>query len=493
MTKIDKISLALIFALSLVIGGLVWGGKACGTDCFMRTSPRVRDFSWQDKQIGAEDTAFILTFDRPVDRASVEENLVIEPPLKGKISWAGRRLAYTLEAPAPYGETYQLQLRGARERFTAEEEAGQFIEPFVGQFSTRDRAFAYIGIQGEEKGRLILYNWIEGTIAMLTPPDLVVVNFEFYPKGDRILFSAAERGSGIDGMRALKLYRVTTGLNSGEKKPSDRPKVELILDNQDYQNNKFDLSPDGRTIVVQRINRKNPTDFDLWKIEPGAKPKRLNVRGGDFLIAPDGQALAIAQGEGIGILPLEPGAEPLDFLPKFGKILSFSPDGSAAAMVNFNTDNAQLRYTRSLFYVNNQGIEKELLNIKGSIIDCQFNPAVTHLYCLLTQLLEGEQFREQAYFAQIDLKASKVMPIMALPDYRDMHISMAPDGVGILFDQAIAADTPEITDPLTTNAGEAIVGGRLWLLIPGSANSPHSSQPHLEELPLAGFRPQWLP
>ncbi len=46
----------------------------------------------------------VLTFDRPMDHASVEKNLVIDPPLPGKLSWAGRRLAYTLTSPIPYGE-----------------------------------------------------------------------------------------------------------------------------------------------------------------------------------------------------------------------------------------------------------------------------------------------------------------------------------------------------------------------------------------------------
>jgi hypothetical protein len=44
-------------------------------------------------------------------------------------------------------------------------------------------------------------------------------------------------------------------------------------------------------------------------------------------------------------------------------VLSFARDGSAAAMVKFNTD-----YTRSLFLVTNQGLQKELLRTTGSIL-----------------------------------------------------------------------------------------------------------------------------
>lgn len=481
---IDKISLTLILIFSLVIGIMIWGDTNCGDNCWLKTRAKVQHFTWENQEIGAEDTAFILTFDRPMNKTSVEENLVIEPPLPGKISWAGRRLAYTLETPAPYGETYQVKLEGAKEGFA--NKSGNVMQPFTGKFNSRDRAFAYIGNKKEEQGRLILYNLTRQQKTILTPSNLAVMDFQFYPDGHDILFSAADNNNPTEVLRQLKLYKVNTGLNSNLIQPP-----ELVLDNQDYQNNKFDLSADGKTIVVQRVNRQNATDFDLWVIKSDQQPKRLHIQGGDFLIAPDSETLAVAQGEGIALLPLEPEAKPLDFLPKYGRIISFSRDGTAAAMVNFNTDNAELLYTQSLFYVNNQSREKELLNIKGSIIDCQFNPTGTHLYCLLTKLMETEEYLvEQPYFTEINIKTSAAIPLLALSNYQDIQQSMAPDGLGILFDQVITSDNVDINNPLTNNSGQNIVGGNLWLLIPSSTPS---SPAQLEELPFVGFRPQWLP
>lgn len=491
LQPIDKLSLGLIIAFTIVIGGLVWGGKACGNYCFINTSPRVKEFSWDNKQVGAEDTSFILTFDRPMDQTSVEQNLVIDPPLPGKISWAGRRLAYTLKTPVLYGETYQIHLRGSREQLKDGKQSPQ-IEPFFSQFTTRDRAFAYIGTQPNEQGQLILYNLTQNKKTILTPPNLVVMDFKFYPNGDKILFSAAQKNRGSFGIRELELYTVETEVK-GENKPELLPKIELVLDNKDYQNNQYDLSSDGETIVVQRVNRENPSDFDLWMVKPGSKPQQLNAPGGEFMITPDGKTVAVAQGQGIAIIPLKLGAEPLEFLPKFGQVLAFSRDGSAAAMVNFNTDNANLRYIRSLYYVNNQGVQKELLKVEGSIIDCQFNPNGTALYCLLTQLLEKEEYVEQPYFVKIDIQMGQVIPLVSLPDYRDIQISLAPDGLGILFDQVITRYDPTPNDPLTTDSGEAIVGSRLWLLIPPNGKPVKGSKPSLEALPLVGFRPQWSP
>ena len=491
---IDKLSMLLIGGFSVLIGGLMIGDKLCGENCFLRKGPQVESFTWQEQNISNKDRAFILTFDRPMDKATVEKNLVIDPPLPGKVSWAGRRLAYTVETPVPYGQTYTVQLSEAREKFRKNNKAGQEMEPFVGTFQSRDRALAYIGTQGEEKGKLVFYNITQQHKRMLTPPDLVVMNFEFYPEGNRILFSAYKEGLGIDGLRKLKLYTVTTGVNNGVEDSNNNPpgKIEEILDNETYQNNQFDLSADGETIVIQRVNRQNPADFDLWIVRKGEKAERLRVTGGNFEITPDNQALAVARGEGIGILPLEPESEPLDFLPKFGQLLDFSPQGNSAAMVDFNTDKANLRYTRSLFYVNNQGIEKELLNTEGSIFNCQFTPTGTQLYCLLTELLEGEEYREQPYFAKFDIKSGEVTPLAKLSNYQDIKMSLSPDGLALLFDQILTSDDTRLKDNLTNDSGQAIVGGKLWLLIPPINNNPNSKA-DLKELPLVGFRPQWLP
>jgi hypothetical protein len=493
LQPIDKFSLSLILAFSLVIGGLVLGGSACGKACFLRSNPRVKEFNWKERKLGAEDTAFVLTFDRPMDQSSVEKNLRINPPLAGKISWAGRRLAYTLQTPIPYGESYEISLKGAKERFREGDQDGQEIEPFVSSFSSRDRAFAYIGTLPEEQGQLILYNVTQQKKTILTPPDLVVMDFKFYPQGDKILFSAAEKKRGSFGIRELQLYTVETTVKP-ENKNSLMPKIELVLDNQKYQNNKFDLSADGKTIVVQRVNRADPADFDLWMLKSNTKPEKLDSPGGDFLITPDGQTVAVAQGQGIAILPLQPDAKPLEFLPKFGQVLSFSRDGSAAAMVNFNMDNANLRYTKSLYYVNNQGVQKELLNINGSIIDCQFNPTGNYLYCLLTQLLAGsEDYIEQPYLARINIKNGEIIPLVSLPDYREIKISLAPDGLGLLFDQVITSNDSNLDAPLTTNSGESIVNSQLWLLITPNGKPVKGNKPDLNELPLVGFRPQWAP
>ncbi|MGB5917058.1 MAG: hypothetical protein WBG63_19495, partial [Phormidesmis sp.] len=103
---LDRAASTVIVLLSLVIVAMLLLGS--------QALPSVRTFSWQGQRVKANDVAFVLTFNQPVVPESVEENLVIEPVLFGKVSWAGRRMAYTLDAPAPYGESYKLTLPKAQ-------------------------------------------------------------------------------------------------------------------------------------------------------------------------------------------------------------------------------------------------------------------------------------------------------------------------------------------------------------------------------------------
>ncbi|KGF72707.1 hypothetical protein DO97_06750 [Neosynechococcus sphagnicola sy1] len=488
---LDRVALTVIAILGLLIALLLWSGD--------HSVPRVRDFSWQERLIGAEDTAFVLTFSRPMNPESVEANLQVGPPLPGRISWAGRRLAYTLNAPAPYGTQYKLQLQGAKDRFTADQDAA--IAPFTGQFQTRDRAFAYIGVTGAEAGRLILYNLTRQQKQILTPTNLVVLDFKFYPEGQQILFSATDRGQQPQGLLDQKLYTVTTGLPLQATRswdwlpwlrpPSSAPGViSQVLDSRDYQNLKFDLSADGLTIVVQRVGRKNPGDSGLWILQPHAAPQPLkNQPGGDFLITPDSQAIAIAQGQGLAILPLTPAAQPLDFLPKFGLVMGFSRDGAQALMLKFNQD-----YTRSLFLVTNQGMQKQLLRTTGSVLKAQFDPTNQLIYCLLTELLPGKTYREEPYLAAFHLQQNRLVPLLRLPDQRDIQFSLSPDGLALLLDQVVTTTSNTTTPtgmPMTTD-GKMIASSRLWLLpLPQQWQQPVQIQP--VALPLPGLHPQWLP
>lgn len=478
---LDRVAIAVIAALTVLIGLIIVGGD--------HTVPFVREFNWQQKKVGIEDTAFILSFNRTMDWLSVKQHLRVSPELPGKLSWAGRRLAYTLTEPIPYGTEFQVQLDKVEEARRSPTEQPKVMQPFAGRFRSRDRAYIYLGMNGEESGRLILNNLTQGKKTILTPPELVVMEFESYPYGDRILFSATERASGENFNP--QLYTITTGLQANppglDSKPAEvAGQIDLVLDNKQYQILKFDLAADGSRIVIQRAPKEGGGlgEVSLWQLPEGESLQKLeNVQGGDFLIAPDSRSLVIAQGQGLAILPLDSSTndEPLGFLPKFGMVLSFAKDGSAATMIKFNPN-----FTRSLFLVTNQGQQTELLKTSGSILSATFDPKKQLLYCLLTQVGSGEEYVETPYLATIDLATKTETRLLDLPHQRNVSMTLAPDGSALIFDQAIEAD-PENENVVQTNTGSAVTTSNLWLLPlqPGQRLQPQSIG--------SGLNPQWLP
>ncbi|PSR17254.1 hypothetical protein C8255_13615 [filamentous cyanobacterium CCP3] len=462
---LDRLALVVMTGLAVALGLLILSGD--------HATARVRDFTWQDRQVGTEDRAFLITFSRPMDVASVEKNLTLDPPLPGKVSWAGRRMAYTLTDPLPYGESFRLSLSEARDRYAARRDRPSRFEPFQAQFQTRRRAFLYIGAEGDEANRLVLADLERQERTILTPKNLSVLAFQPYPLGDKVLFSASDSSQG-GSLLDQQIYTVTTGITprppvdfmderpplwqrllpKGAPPPSGE--TTLLLDSRDYQNLKFDLSPDGQTIVVQRVNQQDPADFGPWLLRAGEPPTPIETEpGGDFLIAPDSQSLLLLQGQGTAIIDLgeEPTRgprQPLDFLPNYGRVLDLTADGSAAAMVNFNQDDPDKRFTESLFLVTNQGREEELLQVSGAILEARFDPTRQVLYVLASELVDAsvdaladsdtlqpvDAYVEQPLLLAVTLASGEVSPLLRLPLRQTIHMSVAPDGRSLLLDLA---------------------------------------------------------
>ena len=506
--RLDRAAIGLIFVLTVLIVGLLLLGY--------RGKPQVRSFNWADRQVGAQDTALEISFNRPMDFGSVEKNIKfftgedknLKPiSVSGRSSWSGRKLFYTLDRPLPYGESFQVRVEGGQDRFRSGD-YHETMQPFQASFKTRDRSFAYIGAEGEEEGRLVMLNLTQNQKIVLSPPNLTVFDFKPYPLGDRILFSATARSANPRLPTSLveqELYTVTTGLRINTPSDdipvvADARQVTKVLDNREFQLLKFDLSTDGKIAVVQRVNRKDQTQATPWVIrlstEQPPEALKFDQPTGEFLITPDSQALVVAQGQGIAVVNLDRTSEEKDgkseslsFLPKFGNVLSMSTDGSTAAMVKFNTD-----FTRSLYLVSNQGTETEIFKTTGSILKAQFSANRRTLFCLLTELISGDQYVEKPYIAAIDIadlqKAQPVktsiqppfiQPLLRLGDQRGTQISLSPDNVGILLDQKVDAVTQD---------GQPTQTSRLWLL-PLGEDLTKPIDP--VDLNIPGFLPRWLP
>ncbi|MGB7416323.1 MAG: hypothetical protein WA902_19120 [Thermosynechococcaceae cyanobacterium] len=472
LQPLDRVALLSILFLTVLMGLLLWSGD--------RTYPKVRNFSWQNQQVGINDTAFVLAFNRPMNWESVAANLSIKPPLPGKLSWSGRRLAYTLTQPIPYGQTFQLELDQA----TAAQ-AGQtqprVMQPFRQPFHSRDLAFVYLGIAGPENGRLALKNLTQKTQQLLTPPNLTVLKFKVDSSYERVLFTALDRTDPTQTIFEASLYTASL------KKPGN---IQLLLDNAAAQILKFDVTPDGRTTVVQRYGREKDRTISLSILaEDGSIRQVANKKvDGDFVITPDGQTAAVSQNQGVNIVSLVPDAppQPVRFLPQFNHALSFARDGTAALMVKENED-----ATQSLFWVPNEGTEQQLLTTAGDFFDAQLDPNTQTVYCLYSEFNPDANFRSDLQLNAISLKTGSRQVLKTFPGQATGHLSLAPDYLGLLFEEISITD--QIHPSVVRNiVGQTITDSKLWLLpLTAEAKSP---QPMIKSRIVAsGIQPAWIP
>ena len=488
--RLDIVAIFVILCLSVVISILLILGDP--------NFPQITNFSWEKKQIGVWDQSFTLSFNRLMDQESVEKNLIIDPPLPGKISWSGRNLIYTLTENPFYGKEYTLRLDSATELNKSEKP--QEIESFISKFYSRDLIFAYIGLKEkttenqtsqeeekpEEKGKLIIYNQTQNITEILTPQDLWVVNFAMYPEGDKAVISAFDPTQGFDEQ---KIYTVTTGLNF-EDRDIINPlgKIRLLLDSKNYENIKFKLSKNGKTLIVERKSRQNPTDHSLWAIFENQEPKPLGILGQDFKLSPDGNTIVISLAEGISLRPLTTEGEQV-FYSGYSQFLAFSHDGSKKLMEKVNAN-----YTRSLILIDDEGKEKELAMSLTPFIDCQFEPRKEEIiYCAKTEITEKDGiYVEKPILAMMKLKNPKFFPLISLPNDPNFIMSLSPDGTYLAFDQVKSA-----TDNSNVNGinekGKAIALGKLWLFpVPkvSPEDEPIKQPPQEYDI---GYHPQWLP
>lgn len=437
---------------------------------------KVDFFSWEGKQVGAGDRYFRVRFNYRVDTETVLPHLAIEPPLPGTISWQGKTLTYTLTEPPIYGTNYQLKLGGVEREFDRRP-----IEPFVGVFSTRDRAFAYIGIDGEERGRLILKNITDlnrPQKSILTPKDLVVTQFAIYPDSSKILFSAFDRASNVERQQ---LFTVATGLNQ-----SDEPigRIDNVLDAENYQNQNFQLSANGKTIAIQRTSRNNPADSGLWVIPAQGDPRPLGIPGEEFRLSPEGDRAIVVQQGGVGIIPLSAEAGSYQFLAGAERSLGFTPDGRGLLLIKPSPGGSQ-----SLVLQDVNGKQQELFQSPNPLLSCAFEPRdANFIYCLIVNTGSQEMpIPAEPYLAAINIKEATEIPLLALPNYREVHLSMSPDGVALLFDQVVAQSA-------TASAqNQGIIDGRVWLFPLPDLEMPKATIQVLPQELNPGFRPQWLP
>ncbi len=427
--------------------------------------PGVQEFNWQQRKIGAWDRQMSLTFNRVMDESSVEQNLVIEPDLAYRQIWVGRRLVLTVPQPVPYGRTYQIRLAGAQDQ-----QGRQIPGEFVSAFRTPDRQFLTTGIGGETAGQLLLVNLEVNREIPLTPPGRKIT--QVYPTRDQETVYYLGTSSTIQNQ---DLYQLSLSSQTST----------LVLDHQDYQNLRLQVSPSGEVVIVERIDPQDPIGTQLWFRRGGAGDfRRLDLDtqlAGDFLITPDDTGLIMSQGQGLSILSLDQDEGAESFLAQFGQALDIKADGSEAAMVKFNPD-----YSRSLWIVSNTGDSQEILSTEGSYLGGEFAPADPIFYVLVTER-DPEDFTESPQLLALNWQTGERRTLIRAPFPTELDFSLAPDGRSLVYSVLQPSQgVPEPRAPIGPT-GQSIADGQLWWL------DLEQTDALAEPLEISGAGVTWVP
>ena len=145
--------------------------------------------------------------------------------------------------------------------------------------------------------------------------------------------------------------------------------------------------------------------------------------------------------------------------------------------------------------MSNQGDEKPLLNVTGAILDAQFDPTNKLLFCLTSELLESDIYQVQPSVSAVNLDTGDVVKLLTLPPQPSVHISLAPDGLALLFDQSTPGT--EVNSSVGENDGAEIAVAKVWLLpLYKTSEARLNRQPQQIEpqaFPFAGHNPVWIP
>jgi Tol biopolymer transport system component len=266
-----------------------------------------------------------ITFSQPMDKASVEARLQIEPEVPGRLVWDGREATFQPHSALAPDTAYMVTLEAG----AASQRGRSLNEDRSWQFRTRAPRLVYLGrpFPGAGHRQLFVTSLDGGQPLQLSDHAGGVWDYAVHPLGETIIYTALREDGGSD------LWRVNP---DGE----DR---RLLLACPGAACLAPAWSPDGEQLAYERR--------DIWAGAPNLDPQAgriwlLDLEQGDDhplfdydvplhspVWAPAGERLAYAS-------PLLPGVEVYDlrteelypFSNQWGAAPAWSPDGNRLVM-----------------------------------------------------------------------------------------------------------------------------------------------------------------
>lgn len=218
-------------------------------------SPRLVSVSPSpDASSVSANAALQLTFSRPIQPQSVQDLLVIDPPVEGTVSAEGRTVTFTPSRPWPEGSTVHVnlppgaRLAGILPLPVRQETAWEFRVAFP--------RLAFLVPAGELAGVWIV-NPSTGESEPLLRAARGVLEFDIDSQGQMLFFSTPNRQGGSD------LYRYNL------QEPSDAAEPDLLLACGDARCRAPQVSPGRDFLAYERIpppSSGEPPFVQVWML-----------------------------------------------------------------------------------------------------------------------------------------------------------------------------------------------------------------------------------
>lgn len=403
-----------------------------------------------------------ITFNRSMDRRSVEQAFQLQPPLEGSFLWRNNKLIYQLKELPQYHQTITLNIDAS-----ARDTNGKtFTQPFTRQIKTAPAQILYLGSSGDETDRLILYNLQDQHQQILTNPDFTIEQFANIPNSKEILLL------GAPGNQQPELYLLNP----------DNSHMRQLTSDPRHLNNKFTLAPTGEHVALSRIQLSetgtylsgielwlaSTTDYQFEKYQPD------NAQGSDVYFSFDGSHLLyFNQNYAFELAPITATSpeEALFIGKEFNHSYGFHPSRPIIIFNNLdNTDLFTIDNDLILFY--GDGSQKMVPFEDGITRDSTFTPDGESVITIFSRQEEAMDDPLSFYplrifhLYQYDLENEQITQLTSDSGYSEEEPVIASNGQYILFRRFDTTSHEVAIDPAYREVADSlgtITTGELWL------------------------------
>lgn len=473
MTKFDTLLRNICLGLLLIITLLLLIGD--------RTEPRVVQFSLENKTVSAKTSQLTFTFNREMDKKSVESGFLLSPMIDGTFSWSGRKVAYTFTKPPEYKTHYAISLKKATDK------DGKTLTDYESHFDSRSPILSYIGTEGDEYRKIILHDSETNTHEILPTGDLRVLQIFPHPSGRYILFYAIEKN--IPETTSLEEYQELYSINIESKE------IKKLADNKGFRNSTLSISPDGSLLFIRReevdekrlVARSDRLWFSSFP-EPNWQPFWYESGNPPVHFTPDGRSVLVWNiREGFMLLPTSQGDRAPEQIGNFERSFGFSSDGTKALFTEFETEGTTRNLNHIIVFYN-KGEKTPLLKETGSIISPTFTKDGRFFYYLLMKKEDNTLGAPLFHMYAYDFDKNAVRPITTDPAYSEEQFSISPDESTVVFERFPYYSSDNLgadQRPLVEAVKKSFAGAELW-------SYKTNTMGELKNLGIKGRDPIWI-